>query len=230
MSPIQFSRSRGAAVWGLLIAVLAAPPAVPAQQQEAPVRYEDDFLSADFHRSRRELLRERLPDNAVAIVFSAATRNRSNDVSYEYRQSSDLLYLTGSEEAGSVLLLSPGGIRVDGRTAREVLFVPPRDPAEEVWTGRRYGTERAMSDLGLELAVETTRFDEIVAPILRDRTKQIHHVEMPDAPESGSELARQLEIFLEHVRPLTVSPEAAAAPVVLTLLAGPEAYDRLKQA
>jgi len=213
---------RSAVVWWFAAFLLATPPATTAQQHDAPVRYEDDHLSAEFHRGRRDIVRQLLPDNAVAFVFGAATRNRSNDVSYEYRQSSNFLYLTGSEEPGSVLLIAPGGIRVDGRTVREVLFVPPRDPAEEVWTGRRFGTERAMSELGLELAVESTRFEEIVVPILEDETKQIHHVEIPDAPESGSELERQVEVFLEHVTPLVWQPQGASGAALLKSLSESE--------
>jgi len=215
-------------VFGYLL--LAALLPVPAHaQQDASVRYEDDFLSADFHRSRRDFLKRFLPDNAVAFVFGAATRNRSNDVSYEYRQSSDFLYLTGSEEPGSVLLLAPGGIEVDGRTVREVLFVPPRDPAEEVWDGRRFGTERAMSELGVELAVEYTRFDEIAVPLLRDRSRQIHHAALPDAPESGSELAAQLATFLAHVRPLVIPRSPPNASLFgVTLATGPDFFERMK--
>ena len=52
---------------------------------------------------------------------------------------SDFLYLTGSEEAGSVLVLAPGGIQIDGRTVREVLFVPPRNPSDST---RRSSTRR----------------------------------------------------------------------------------------
>jgi Xaa-Pro aminopeptidase len=219
---------QNAVLWSILAVLLAPPPAVAAQQADAPVRYEDDFLSADFHSGRRDALRALLPENAVAFVFGAATRNRSNDVSYEYRQSSDLLYLVGTEEPGSVLVLAPGGIRVDGRTVREVLFVPPRDPAEEVWTGRRFGTDRATRQLGVELAVESPRFAEIVVPLLSDATKQIHHVEIPDAPESGSDLERQLQTFLAQARPLALPP--SAAPLARALAAGPREYERLKRA
>jgi Xaa-Pro aminopeptidase len=220
MQPRQLERRHGALWWLLAVLLSASPLPVATQQRDAPVRYEDDFLSADFHRGRRAQLLELLPDNGVAFVFGAATRNRSNDVSYEYRQSSDFLYLTGSEEPGSVLLLAPGGLRVDGRTVRELLFVPPRDPAEEVWTGRRFGTERAMRELGLELAVESTRFQEIVVPILQDRARQIHHVEIPDAPKSGSELERQLGTFLAHVRPLVSQPQNAGGAALLRALVG----------
>jgi Xaa-Pro aminopeptidase len=219
---------RQAVAWCLLV-LAVSPLAAYAQRQDAPVRYEEDFLSADFHRSRRDALKRFLPENAVAVVFGAATRNRSNDVGYEYRQSSDFLYLTGSEEPGSVLLIAPGGVQVDGRTVREVLFVPPRDPAQEVWDGRRYGTERAMSQLGLEMAVEATRFDEIVAPLLRDRTRQVHHAALPDAPESGSELEAQLATFLEHVEPLVMPRNPPNASLLgVTLASGPDFFERMK--
>jgi Xaa-Pro aminopeptidase len=212
-----------------LAALGLLPLAAAAQQHDAPVRYEDDFLSAEFHRSRRDFVLRFLPENAIALVFSAPTRNRQNDVSYEYRQASDLLYLTGSEEAGTVLLIAPGGVTVDGRRVRELLFVPPRAPSEEVWTGRRYGVERAMSQLGVELAVETTRFAEIVVPLLRDRTRQIHHVEIPDAPESGSELAAQLETFLAHVEPLVMPRMNPNANLfALTLASGPEFFASMR--
>jgi len=220
---------RKSVFWCLLVASLVPHAAVSAQHQDAPVRYEDDFLSAEFHRGRRDLLRRFLPQNAVAVVFGAATRNRTNDVSYEYRQSSDFLYLTGSEEPGSVLLIAPGGMQVDGRTVRELLFVPPRNPSEEVWTGRRYGTDRAVSELGMEMAVESTRFDEIIVPLLRDRARQIHHVAIPDAPESGSDLEGQLDTFLAHVQPLVMPVTSPNANLLAVALAsGQEFFERMK--
>ena len=183
----------------LLLTTWVPPATVVAQARDAPVRYEDDYLSADFHRSRREAVMERLPDSAVAVFFAAPERTRSNDVRFEYRQSSDFLYLTGSHEPGSALLLAPAGVEVDGRMVREILFVPPRDPAEEVWLGRRFGAERAMERLGVELAVEATRFQEILGPLLAGESRPVHHLPLPDGVESGSVLASQVATFLEHV-------------------------------
>jgi Xaa-Pro aminopeptidase len=217
--------------WCLLAASLAAPT-LPAQQLDAPVRYETDYPSPDFHESRRELVMEALPDNAVALFFSAPTRNRQNDVGYEYRQQSDLLYLTGSEEPGTVLLLAPGRITVDGARIREVLFVPPRDPSQEVWTGRRYGTDRAMGQLGVELAVEASRFDEIVAPLLGSSRHQVFHLEIPSAVEPGSPLASQLETFQAHAEPIALAAGGRDASLLAQALAvgSPEVFDRLKAA
>jgi Xaa-Pro aminopeptidase len=222
---------RIALTWCLLAAVIAAP-ALHAQQLDAPVRYEDDYLSAEFHQGRREAVLAFLPENAVALIFGAATRNRSNDVSYEYRQSSDFIYLTGSEEPGSVLLLAPGGVEVEGRRVREVLFVPPRDPSQEVWLGRRLGTERAVSELGVELAVEATRYDEIVAPLLRSPRHQVFHLPLPEGIEPGSALAAQVATFLAHVQPLALRASGRDAVMLAQAIAAssPDLFRRIREA
>jgi Xaa-Pro aminopeptidase len=222
---------RAALAWFLLPLMLVAP-ALPAQQVDAPVRYEDDYLGADFHRSRREAVMQALPVNAIALFFSAPTRNRQNDVSYEYRQSSDLLYLTGSEEAGTVLLLAPGGIVVDGTRTREVLFVPPRDPSQEVWLGRRYGTQGAMDELGVQVALEVTRYDQVVAPLLASPRNQLFHLEIPSGIPPGTPLAAQVATFLDRAQPLDIRTGGRDGALLTQALAvgTPEGFARLKGA
>lgn len=41
-----------------------------------------DYMSSDFHKSRREALRASMPPNSVAVFFSNPIRNRSNDVDF----------------------------------------------------------------------------------------------------------------------------------------------------
>ena len=133
--------------------VLAAALSVPsgsargqsgsAAATEAPARYDEDRPSAEFHRGRRAAVLDALPDDAVAIVLSAPSRNRSADVDFQYRQSNALYYLTGMTEPGSALLLVPGGVDLDGRQVSEIMVVPERNPAMESWMGRRIGEERA---------------------------------------------------------------------------------------
>ena len=98
----------------LFLGMITLPYALPAQEVDAPVRYDEDYLSADFHRGRRAAVVAQLPGNSLVVLFGAPMRNRSNDMDYEYRQASDFLYLTGSEEPGSALILAPGGLEVDG--------------------------------------------------------------------------------------------------------------------
>ena len=138
---MKFCRHRSAAARCFLAVLLATPPAVPAQQHDAPVRYEDDFLSADFHRSRRELLRETLPENAVAVVFGAATRNRSNDVGYEYRQSSDFL---GDTQAD--LRRHHASYQADLQVAASPSYGDHRLTLMADWDGERATQENRLAD------------------------------------------------------------------------------------
>ena len=58
--------------------------------------------------ARRARLMERLGPDALAIVWSAPARVYSLDVDYEYRQDSNLLYLTGISQPDTILVLVPG--------------------------------------------------------------------------------------------------------------------------
>lgn len=226
MSHSQIRARRGAAPLAVLVSLLLGTflAASPADAQrwdlppEPPVRYDDDLLPASFHEGRREAVMAELPDNAVALFFGAPARNRSNDVDFEYRQDSDLFYLTGTHEPGSALLLIPGGAVVDGERVREVLFVPPRDPAREIWTGRRFGTERAEEVLGVEKAVENTRFREVAGPLLTDSARRLFHLPLPGGVAEGSTLDTQLDVMAERARFADAAVDARTLRRVLNRL------------
>ena len=108
-----------------------------------------DYLSADFHKSRREALRAKMPENSVAVFFSNPVRNRANDVDYVYHQDPDFYYLTGYKEPHAVLVLfSEEQTDENGNTYDEVLYVQEKNPLAEMWTGYRLGTEGAKKELG----------------------------------------------------------------------------------
>ena len=69
---------------------------------------------------------EKLGSGSMAILWSAPARVYSRDVDYEYRQDSDLLYLTGIEQPDTILVLVPGSPR-----RSEVLFITPSNPRQE---------------------------------------------------------------------------------------------------
>ena len=98
------------------------------------------------YAERRRALMSRLA-NGVAVIPSAPVAIRNNDVEHEYRQDSDLHYLTGFDEPESVLVLATA--HPEHRT---VLFVRPRDPEREVWDGARAGVEGAVRDFGADAA------------------------------------------------------------------------------
>ncbi|MFQ5568652.1 MAG: aminopeptidase P N-terminal domain-containing protein [Rhodothermales bacterium] len=171
---------------------------------EAPVRYDTDLLPPEFHQHRRNAVLDALPDHAVAVLFSAPARNRENDVNFEYRQSSNLYYLTGMHEPASLLLLAPGGMEVDGETVTELLMTPSRNPGSEIWTGRRFGPERAQEQLGLQKVVSTERFGDILAALAARDGTHFFHLPLPSDIGDGSTLGRQLALFKQHAHPLEI--------------------------
>jgi Xaa-Pro aminopeptidase len=109
-------------------------------------------------KSRRDRLMQSLGTDTLAIFWSAPERPYSRDVEYEYRQDSDLLYLTGVTQADTILVLMPGN-----RTKREMLFILPPDATREHWTGHRLTTEEATAVTGIASVHQTPSFDSFLA-------------------------------------------------------------------
>lgn len=128
---------------------------VAAQNSDLP----EDFLSKEWHATRREKLREKLPANSVAVFFANAVRNRSNDVDYVYHQDPDFYYLSGYKEPDAVLLIfKDKQTASNGKQYNEIIFVQPRSEQAEMWTGRRLGDEGTRVKLGFENAFNNKEF------------------------------------------------------------------------
>ncbi|SET91403.1 aminopeptidase P Metallo peptidase. MEROPS family M24B [Hymenobacter actinosclerus] len=139
--------------------LLAAGPAFAQSAPAVSAAPAAGGLSPAFHKQRRELLRQALPPGAVAVLFAAPVRNRANDVDYIYHQNPDFYYLTGYQEPEAVLVLFKEPQTVSGQPGiTEALFVQPRDPRREQWTGRRLGAEGAKKQLQLQFAADNQEF------------------------------------------------------------------------
>jgi Xaa-Pro aminopeptidase len=107
--------------------------------------------------------------HGVMVIPAAPTFIRNNDVEHEYRQGSDLFYLTGFDEPDSVLVL-----RSTPEGQRAVLFLRERDPERETWDGPRLGVERAAAALGLDAALPIKELDDKL-PDLLENTRRAHY-------------------------------------------------------
>jgi len=117
-------------------------------------------MSGPFGQRRGELLR-RL-ESGVAVIPTSTLKQRNADTEFRFRPESDFHYLTGFAEPDAVLVLAPG--RADGEA---VLFLQPRDPAAETWTGRRLGVERAPEVLDVDQAFPIGELDARLPDLLR---------------------------------------------------------------
>jgi len=162
LSALALSGSFGL-TWNSSSVPEALEPLFSAQEGALPYTvYEEDKIKPAEFKVRRQTLLDRMPAGSVAVVFTNPERQRSNDTDFRFRPNSYFWYLTGCEEPNSALLLAKDGIVVDGKTVREVLFVTERNPRSEVWTGIKMGPARAKVELGVELALPTGRFSEIL--------------------------------------------------------------------
>ncbi len=120
---------------------------------------ETDLLPASFFYNNREALRELMPNNSVAVLFSNPIRNRSNDVDFEYHQDPNFYYLTGLREPhAAVIIYKEKQEFNDGLTTNEILFLQKKNQREELWTGKRLGIVKAVKELALQTAMENEKF------------------------------------------------------------------------
>lgn len=94
------------------------------------------------YKKRRSTLGKKLSKNSVAILFSSEYKQRSNDTEYPYRQNSNFYYLTGFKEDNAVLVFVKKSKKV-----YTYLFVEPKDPAKELWNGKRLGVKKVKKEM-----------------------------------------------------------------------------------
>ncbi|HKX28472.1 MAG TPA: aminopeptidase P family protein [Blastocatellia bacterium] len=108
----------------------------------APKIAESDYLTE--LRARRQEVMKRMGNQSLMVLFSTEPRVYTNDVDYHYRQENNLYYLTGIKQEGAVLILIPGA-----KQAREILFMPERNPRFETWNGRMMSFDEARTRSGI---------------------------------------------------------------------------------
>ncbi len=103
--------------------------------------------TAELFAGHRQAFMERM-EGGIAIFTSQPEIARNGDASYFYRQDSDFYYVTGFVEPEAVAIL-----RSEAPEDEDfLLFVRPRDPEQEVWTGHRAGVEGAREIYGADMA------------------------------------------------------------------------------
>src|SRR5207244_8007754 len=134
--------------------VLSVAALVLAALVCATLAYASD-LSADL-AARRARIMERLGPDAMLVLWSAPVQRYSLDIDYEYRQDSNLYYLTGITQEGTVLVLMPGNT-----THREILFVKAKNPGREHWTGPSLTVADATARSGVDTVLTTGQFEPL---------------------------------------------------------------------
>lgn len=164
--------------------------------------YDTDWLSASFHKGRREAFREKMAPNSVAFVFAAATRNRSNDVDFRYSQDPNFYYLSGLTEPDAVLVIFKEEHAIDSIKTNELIYIQPRNPREESWTGKRLGIEGTKKTLGFEHVYNNAEFNDLNLDL--KKFAHIYHSpftnDVRDDKSDGGDLYSLIKIFNEKAK------------------------------
>jgi Xaa-Pro aminopeptidase len=144
--------------------------------------------NGNIYAERRRQLMERIGPRAVAVIGGARLSIRNSDVEHRFRQASDLWFLTGFTEPESLAVIAPG------REHPLTLFVRPRDPERETWTGRRAGLEGARDKFAADaaFAIDTVATE---LPRLLDGADEVLYV-----PGEDGELDRLITRALAQLR------------------------------
>lgn len=121
-------------------------------------------LSEDLH-ARRIRVMEHAGLESMLILWSAPARRYSLDIDYEYRQDSNLYYLTGIAQEDTILVLMPGNASL-----HEVLFISENDPSREHWRGRTLSVQDASTRSGIQTVYTSNQFELFVAAVLSGRS------------------------------------------------------------
>jgi Xaa-Pro aminopeptidase len=153
--PVRQRRTGLGPGWLAILTVLTLSIAVPSATA-GPLQ---DDLAA-----RRARAMEKLGPEALAIFWSAPTRVYSLDVDYEFRQDSDLFYLTGIDQVETILVLMPGN-----ETRKEILFIREANARREHWEGHSLTPEEATAQSGIRTVLRTNEFESFISAMFSKR-------------------------------------------------------------
>ncbi|WP_375328843.1 aminopeptidase P N-terminal domain-containing protein [Microcystis sp. BLCC-F210] len=121
-------------------------------------------------QQRRQQVMEKI-GNGTAIFRSAPMAVMHNDVEYTYRQDSDFFYLTGFNEPDAVAVLAP-----HHPEHQFILFVQPKDPEKETWTGYLHGVEGAKETFAADEAYSIEELEEKLPQYLEKAERIYYHL------------------------------------------------------
>lgn len=153
------------------------------------------------YRQRRQKLMEKI-GSGTAIFGSAPSAVMHNDVEYNFRQDSSFFYLTGFNETEAVAVLAP-----HQEEHKFVLFVRPKDPEKEVWSGIRTGVEGAKERYGADEVYPIAELNEKLPQYLQKADRIYYHF--------GRDRALNDTILKHWQKLMRVYPKTGTGPIAI---------------
>ena len=117
-----------------------------------------------FTKNRAKFTAQMKP-KSIAVFNSNDTFTTGADSTLPFKQSSDMLYLSGADQEESILLLFPDAINPKHR---EILFLTETSKLIEIWYGAKYSKEEATQVSGIKTIYWLSEFDKVFYDLMTE--------------------------------------------------------------
>jgi Xaa-Pro aminopeptidase len=106
-----------------------------------------DRINSDLFKLNRSLFTAKLKKNSVAIFLSNDEHPWNGDATHNFKQNSDLFWLSGVDQEDCILVLSPDCPVIE---MREALFIKRTDDMMVIWNGHKLTQQQAKEVSGVQ--------------------------------------------------------------------------------
>lgn len=147
-----------------------------------------------FEKNRKKLIKYLQP-NSIAIIHSNDQMPRNGDQYFDFKQNSDLFYLSGIDQEKTILTLCPNH---PNKALREILFIIESNEQIAVWEGHKYTKEEAMKTSGVETIKYLSEFESTLKE-LAIRSEGIY-VNLNENPKFSTDVASADDRCVEKLK------------------------------
>lgn len=144
-------------------------------------------LSKDTYINHRKNFASKLPKGGMAIFNSNDIMPTNADGAMDFRQNSDMLYLSGVDQEESILVVFPEAFLP---AHREILFLKETSPEISIWEGDKLTKQQATELSGVKTVFWIDQFETVLKSLMseskvvflnsNEHTRQSNEVETRD--------------------------------------------------
>ncbi len=120
-------------------------------------------IDKQLFKDNRQRLAANMEPQSVAILFSNDVMPRGGDQTYAFHQHADLFYLSGIDQADTILALCP---QHENPALREVLFITENNEHSKIWTGNKYSKEESREISGISTVYWCSEAEKILRELI----------------------------------------------------------------
>ena len=115
-----------------------------------------------FIENRKRFVKHMKP-NTIAVFCSNDDYPRNGDQFFQFRQNSDIFYLSGLDQAKTILVLYPDCKREE---LKEIVFTEETSDLIAIWYGKKYSKEEATKASGIQNVQWLSEFNKFLVDLM----------------------------------------------------------------